>query len=416
MLQIICRFTNILLISLRTFVEIRIGLIPYRSLGRIAGNMEYYLRSKALVSSSKKSFDILLSGTHPINYQILKMISRNARLVRSDFIWNLLNKIQSTLLIESDGSADSVDVSSWIDLSHSGFLVEWDIWQQVGPQLSFTSTEHAIGKKILMKLGIPDGQEYICMHARDMDYTDSPDYQRDPTDPFSYSDFRDCDIATYIPAAEWLVEQGLWVIRVGHQAKDPINSTNSRIIDYAFQARKQLEDPEFADVYLQAHCKFFLGCTAGVYYLSHVFDVPMAFVNMVPLAESGRSNYDLFILKKYWNVVEKRFMSFYEMVLRGADWNRLWHDQQKIIADEGIVIVDNTSDEILMLAQEMLSRLENSWVDLPNDSALQGLFRDIFPDKHPMKEFPGYVGSEFLRQNEDLLKIRKDQMETIICH
>ena len=413
MVQIICWFTNILLLSLRSFVEIRIGLIPYRSLGRIAGNMEYHFRKKALGSSSKKSFDILFSGTYPVNHQILKMIDRNARLITSDFMWRLLNKIQSTLLAQSDRLSERWDVSSWIDLSHSGFLVEWDIWQQVGPQLSFTSAEQAVGKKTLMKLGIPDGQEYVCIHARDMGYTDSPDYQRDPNDQFSYYDFRDCDIDTYIPAAEWLVEQGLWVVRVGHQSKDPINSTNPRIIDYAFQDRKRIEDPEFADVYLQANCKFFLGCTAGIYYLSHIFDIPMAFVNMAPLAESGRSSHDLFILKKYWNVADKRFMSFHEMVLRGADWNRLWHDQQKLIADEGIVLVDNTTDEILLLTQEMLSRLENSWVDLPNDSALQGLFRDIFPDNHPMKEFPGYVGSEFLRQNEDLLKIRKDQMETI---
>ena len=413
MLQIIGWLTNKLLLSLRIFVDIRIGLIPYRSLGRIAGNIEYYLREKALDASSKKTFDILCSGTHPVNHQILKMIDRNTRLVKNDFIWGLLDKIQSTLFVESDRLADRSDVSSWIDLSHSGFLVEWDIWQQVGPQLSFTRSEHVVGKKMLMKLGIPADQEYICMHARDMGYTDSPDYQRDPNEQFSYYDFRDCDIDTYVPAAEWLVEQGFWVVRVGHQAKDPMNSSNPRIIDYAFQDRKLIEDSEFADVYLQANCKFFLGCTAGIYYLSHIFDVPMAFVNMIPLAESGRSSHDLFILKKYWNDAEKRFMSFHEMVLRGADWNRLWHDQQKAIADEGIVIVDNTAEEILFLAQEMVSRLDNSWVNLPNDSASQVLFRNIFPDNHPMKEFPGYVGSEFLRQNGDLLKIQKDQMETI---
>tara|TARA_B100001964_G_scaffold240658_1_gene310968 strand:+ start:582 stop:1808 length:1227 start_codon:yes stop_codon:yes gene_type:complete len=407
MLKIISWLTNSLLLLLRKFVEIRIGLIPYRSLGRIAGNIEYYLREKALGASSKKTFDILFSGTRPVNHQILKMIHRNFRLIKGDFVWSLFTKIQSSLL------SDRLDVTSWIDLSHSGFLVEWDIWQQAGPQLSFSSAEYVVGKKILMNLGVPEDQEYVCMHARDIDYTDSPDYQRDASDQFSVYDFRDCDIDTYVPAAEWLVEQGLWVIRVGHQAKRSINTNNSRIIDYAFEHRQLMEDPEFADVYLQAHCKFFLGCTAGIYYLSHIFDVPMAFVNMVPLAESGRSNHDLFILKKYWNTAEKRFMSFHEMVLRGADWNRLWHDQQKAIADEGIVIVDNTADEILLLAQEMLSRLNHSWVNLPNDSALQDLFRNIFPADHPMKKFPGYIGSEFLRRNEDMLNTKREQMETI---
>ena len=153
MLHIIGWFTNKLLISLRIFVDIRIGLIPYRSLGRIAGNIEYHLREKALGTSSKKTFDILFSGTYPVNHQILKMIDRKTRLVKSDFIWGLLDKIQSTLFVESDRLVENrSDVSSWIDVSHSGFLVEWDIWQQVGPQLSFTRSEHVVGKKILMTI------------------------------------------------------------------------------------------------------------------------------------------------------------------------------------------------------------------------------------------------------------------------
>ncbi|MCH2508225.1 MAG: hypothetical protein MK035_07135, partial [Dehalococcoidia bacterium] len=112
------------------FIKIRIGLIPYRSIGRIAGNLEYYLREKALGASAEKTFDILFSGTRPVNHQILKMIDRNFRIIKSDFVWSLLTKIQSTLFVDSNRFSDRLDVTPWIDLSHSGFLVEWDIWQQ----------------------------------------------------------------------------------------------------------------------------------------------------------------------------------------------------------------------------------------------------------------------------------------------
>jgi len=57
--------------------------------------------------------------------------------------------------------------------------------------------------------------------------------------------------------------------------------------------------------------------------------------------------------------------------------------------------------------------LNNSWVDNPADPALQALLRNVFPANHPMKEFPGYAGSEFLRQNEYLLHTKRVQMETI---
>ena len=161
MLQIISWITNNLLLFLSKFIKIRIGLIPYRSIGRIAGNLEYYLREKALGASAEKTFDILFSGTRPVNHQILKMIDRNFRIIKSDFAWSLLTKIQSTLFVDSNRFSDRLDVTPWIDLSHSGFLVEWDIWQQAGPQLSFSSAEHVVGKKILMNLGVPEGQEYV---------------------------------------------------------------------------------------------------------------------------------------------------------------------------------------------------------------------------------------------------------------
>jgi putative glycosyltransferase (TIGR04372 family) len=129
---------------------------------------------------------------------------------------------------------------------------------------------------------------------------------------------------------------------------------------------------------------------------------------MVPLAESGRTNHDLFILKKYWHSIEERYMTFHEMVLRGADWNRLWHDKQKAIADEGIEIIDNTSEEILSLTKEMFTRLQDTWIDVPDDNRLQDRFRNVFPQNHPMRFFPGYIGSEFLRQNEELLVMNYD--------
>ena len=42
------------LFILRPFIRIRIGLVPYRSLGRISGNMEYYFRNQISENNSRK--------------------------------------------------------------------------------------------------------------------------------------------------------------------------------------------------------------------------------------------------------------------------------------------------------------------------------------------------------------------------
>ncbi len=256
---------------------------------------------------------------------------------------------------------------------------------------------------MLCKLGIPDGAPYVAMHARDKAYTDSPDYVRRLDDQFSYNDFRDCDIASYLPAADWLTSQGIWVIRVGTQVESPLMTNNPMIVDYAGRYRRHLEDPECADVYIQAKCKFFVGCTAGIYYLSQIFNLPVVFVNMIPLAECGRLDHDLFILKKYWHSGENRFLTFREMAERGADWNRLWHDKLQAYKDEGIEFVDNTPDEILELVREMNGRLEGEWEPAAGDVDLQNQFRAIFPEGNPMVDFPGHLGAAFARQNRKMI-------------
>ena len=402
-LRIIRHLLEIILLILRPFVRLRIGLIHYRSLGRITGNIEYYLRCQVRTDHTRRERHLLISGKNPINHQIMKMVKRRVSVWENDFVWKWFREMQGPLPNQPGRQGKPPDHPMWLNLRHAGFLVEWDTWQEVSPQLSFTEEEHKAGRDLISILGIPEGAEYVCMHARDKAYTDSPDNIRRLDDPLAYNDFRDCDIETYQPAAQWLAEKELWVVRVGHQIVRPIHTAHSRIIDYASDYRRHLQDPEFADVYLQAHCKFFLGCTAGIYYLSHIFGVPIAFVNMIPLAESGRCEKDLWIPKKYWNKREDRFMTFKEMVERGADWNRLWYGEQKTIADEGIVFVDNTPEEILALVQEMHARLDESWSPNIDESKLQQKFRAMFPNGHPMVNFPGYVGTDFLAKNHALL-------------
>lgn len=391
------------LLVIRPLYFVRIGLVHDRSLGRVAGNPEYYLRKRHLGKEPANAHDILIASKNPVNGQILKMLARKVRVIQSDWLWHMFRRMQGEAPAQPGRQGKPPDWAMWLNLRHAGFMVEWDTWQDAPPQLSFSDEEEANGKALLKLLGIPEGAPFVTMHARDKAYTDSPDFVRRLDDPLCYDDFRDCDINTYVPAAEWLTEQGIWVIRVGHQVEGPMNSDHPMIVDYAGRLRRHLEDPEFADVYLQAKCKFFIGNTAGICYLSHIFNIPIAWVNMIPLAECGRLDHDLFILKRYWNNKLNRYMTFREMAERGADWNRIWHDKLIAYANEGIEFIDSTPEEILDLAKEMNARLEGVWESDPGDKALQDMFRDIFDADNPMTEFPGYLGAEFTRQNKDLL-------------
>ena len=365
--------------------------------------MEYYLRRQVLRPPARNEIHVLVSGRRPVNAQIMKMIKRRVRVLESDFLWSWLRRMQGPAPREPGRQGAPPDTPMWLNLRHAGYMVEWETWQEVGPQLSFTDDEIERGQALLQTLGIPQDAPYVCMHARDKAYTDDPDGARLFDDPFTFNDFRDCDIETYLPAAEYLTEQGIWVVRVGYRVMGPLSSSCPMIIDYASHFRRHLPDPEFADVYLQAQCKFYLGCTAGIIYFSHIFDVPGCYVNRIPLAESGWREEDLFILKKYWHGREKRFLTWREMVDRGWDWSRVWHDRQRALRDEGVEIIDNTPDGILAVTKEMNMRLDGTWVPHEDDVKQNDRFRAVFPTDHPMRKFPGYQGSEFLRDTVRLL-------------
>ncbi|CUW38013.1 protein of unknown function [Magnetospirillum sp. XM-1] len=387
------------------FVTIRIGLIGHRSLGRLVGAMEYYIRTRDRGMYDPREYHILVSGTNPVNRQVLTMIRRRLPVVCSDLLWVWLKRIQEKgpVPTEPTRAGPPARLPLWLNLSHTGFMVEWETWQAVSGRHVLMPEEERRGREILRILGIPEGARWVCMHARDLAHTDNPDFIRHIENPLALNDFRDCDIQNYLVAADWLTSQGIWVVRMGAQVVGPLVTDNPMIIDYASRFRRHLPDAEFADVYLAGRSKFFLGCTAAVFFYAKIFDVPICNVDMVPLAEPGRQADDIFILKKYWHRHEERFMRWQEMVDRGWDWHRAGIDHFAKLKAEGIDIVNNSPEEVLGAVMEMNARIDGSWKGEADDAALQAAFRGLFPHNHPMTGFPGYVGADFCRRNRELL-------------
>jgi putative glycosyltransferase (TIGR04372 family) len=107
----------------------------------------------------------------------------------------------------------------------------------------------------------------------------------------------------------------------------------------------------------------------------------------------------LTIFQKLWIIEEKRFMTFREIIQRGVwVYGRAEHYTQA-----GIEVIENSSDEILVLAKEMNERLDGTWIPNEGDEELQNRFRSLFPPGFPWSGFPGRIGAEFLRQNRELL-------------
>ena len=379
----------------RPFGRLRVGLPHYHSQGKFYGHTEYYLRLRKYRPPERREIHVLVCGP-AVNRQILKMVGRQMRVIRSAWLWRTLDRVKQA----------TYDDRIWIDFTKTGWLrgAEWSI---PGPQLSFTAEEHARGQALLRRLGVPEGARHVCFFAKDRRYADNPLTPPDPNSYWGSRDFRNCDIKTYLAAADHLAKQGIWCFRMGvHEPEERLpDGLDPRIVDYTGRVRSTLDDPDFADAYLQATCKFFLGTTSGIYLLSSMFGVPVAYANMAPFGECGRMPHDIFIVKKCRERRTGHFIPYPALIARGlnADWLTL--DELNKLDGEGIEFVDNTSDEILELVREMNQRLDRAWRPGADDDALMQQFRAIWPAKcFDGSEFPGRVGAAFLRENRGLLR------------
>ena len=112
-------------------------------------------------------------------------------------------------------------------------------------------------------------------------------------------------------------------------------------------------------------------------------------------------NNDISIFQKVWLLNEKRLATVSEMLKMKSEYSDERHQ-----ARLGVELVKNTADEILSACQEMNARIDGTWDTTPGDEDLQNRYLDLvvkFSDQ-PTWRGGGRVGSQFLRDNQDLLK------------
>jgi len=235
-------------------------------------------------------------------------------------------------------------------------------------------------------MGIGPDDWFVCIHARDRTYLD----KQFPGADWHYHDYRDCDIDTFMQAAEQITRQGGYVVRLGSAVAKALVTDNPRIIDYATEYRS-----DFGDIYLLAKCKFLLCSPGGFTGVAVAFRRPAAVVNWIHHEFSTAFlEGDLFIpqlLKRE----DGRYLSLSEILAGGA--GRYTRTQQ--FADAGLQVVNNDAMDIDLLASEMDARLDGMWNDTDEDKALRRRFRQITNNPAYLCAGTfGNVGAEFVRK------------------
>lgn len=289
-----------------------------------------------------------------------------------------------------------------------GYYDKWGFYDKIKKSyLSFTPGEHHKGRELMIKLGIAPHSEFVCLLVRDSKYLQV----HMPDSDWQYHNYRDSDINNYKKAIEFLVEKGYYVVRMGKYVHTKLDINHPKVIDYANHELRS----DFMDIYLSAHCTFFMSTGTGIESIAQIFRRPLLITNYALCDLKSYLNYEILIPKKVMDLNHSRFLTFRELyaefmsfknipTFKGLDRKSMFEAWQK----KGWRIIENTPEEIVEAVEEMLKRLKKTWCSSDESRLLQERFWQSFPEEladgiTSYQDIRMQIGDAFLRRYQSLL-------------
>ena len=377
--------------ALRPIVRVRFGKISAKY-SPLLINTELYLARREHGIEPRRTIDLFALDTSMANSQAVKMLKRQVHLWRPAALLARANKYVPA------GDAHIIDIaeSTLMERDLSDLLIK------TTPKLVLTDREVEIGDRALRELGIVGDQPIICLHARDNAYVKSlnPDYYT------RKNDYRNAGIGSFTTAARAMVKRGYIVVRMGAEVETPFAVGEPGIIDYASSDKRS----HLLDIVLANRCQFWLGTPSGAYAAAMVSRKPIVHVNCIPLGLlQSWAPQDLYIPKKLIGS-DGHYLSIFEILKSDLGWSITRDGQALPLGDlydqRGISVIDNTSDEILAIAEEMDDRLSGRWdCDDEEVDRIQGSIAELLESDPTHNTVRARLGWQFIKSNPRLVAI-----------
>ena len=362
----------VLLRCLRPWRRIRLGVLYSEAIGHVV--LESATHWAMRQQQSKHYLDLYWFSYYPDLYWFSPKSCNDfwAKMVKRNFLvfpMFYLKPIAFWNKILPGGAIHRHPIPSFhCDLYHpSDYAPPGDLLGKVPVPMSFLPDEDAEAKAWLCRQGWQEGEPFVCLLVRDSSFKSGIVGQDTMT-------YRNSDIATYATAAEWLAEQGVWVLRMGKKMAKPIPTNHPRIIDYAFHPEKS----DLLDIWLFAHCDFCITTLSGPDMISAVYHRPLLVLNFLPL--------ELFSWANAMHVPKKLVWQKSNSPLTCREYSEN-HGNGNYLNQAGIQWIDLSSEEILAAVQEGWQRLKGTWVDTKSSLDRHHRFWEIYRN-YP--DFPTY--------------------------
>lgn len=356
-------------------------LIRVEHIGHLAAEFDTFIKEKQLGLHVKKYRHFVLAPKKmTANLHMLGYWKRYFFIISNTLACGFLSLLTRHFFMR-------YDLSRYI----SSFFGTQDIyrinklWGARPPTLNLTKEDEEWGATQFKKIGIEKNRWFVCVHVREGGFL--PHNELIQT-------HRNASIKNMKPAIEEIIRRGGIVVRVGDPTMKALSPMQG-VIDYAHHPLKS----ERLDIILCAKAKFFLGCTSGLFFVSMVFGVPIAHVNMVPMQALGVRAQDVSIPKLLWSDTQKRYLSFNEILSSAIGSFYFTHQYN----EKSISLHENNEEDILAITCEMLDRLEGSFIENDIDKQLQNDYMALFKHGHYSYGSASKICVTFLRKYKNLL-------------
>lgn len=349
-------------------------------IGHLALEPDCLLKEQALGRIPRRRWILLAPAKHVANDHLLAIWRPHFIVVQNEMACFLIGSM-------SGGGVMRYDIGHYLrakGTTQDAYRI-YSEWGSRPPLLKLSAADDAWGDRMLAQLGIPDGAWFVCVHTREAGFS--------PMDEEIHS-HRNSRIENTLPAIDEIVRRGGWVIRIGDSTMGALPPMR-RVIDYAHHA---LKSPRL-DVLLCARARFILGNTSGIALVGSIFGVPCALANMIPASTLWFNGFDISIPKLLWSQGQGRLLRIDEML----DLPLANFQYAALYRNAGIVPVENTAEEIALLASEMLDRLAGQFVEAAEDAGRANLVRRLFKPGHYAFGSAASMATLFLRHHADLL-------------
>ena len=144
-------------------------------------------------------------------------------------------------------------------------------------KIPFLNEEIVSCENTLRKVGWKKGDKIFCLLVRDEEYLNK--YHNNDSSSFSYHNYRNSNIQSYIEGIDCLTKRKYWVFRMGKIMTEKVNFSNKYFIDYAFCDFKS----DLLDIWLFANCNGCISTGSGLDMVSLIYQKPILFLNYIPL-------------------------------------------------------------------------------------------------------------------------------------